>query len=159
VISQAVAYEVTRVLEENVQYGTGVAANFGRPAAGKTGTTENHQDAWFVGYTPQLQAAVWVGYSRAEIPMESVHGIAVAGGTFPAEIWHDFMEKAVARKAVRSFTVPSESPTFRDWHGEWQWSGTYYDPDSYSSTEPPAAPPPPPPPALPPPPPPANGND
>ena len=49
------------------------------PVGAKTGTTNDFKDAWFCGYTPQLEATVWVGYSRAEIPMESVHGIAVAG--------------------------------------------------------------------------------
>src|ERR1043165_1291447 len=76
VISPGVAYEVTRILQQNVISGTGIAANFGRPAAGKTGTTENHADGWFCGYTPQLQASVWVGDQRAEIPMYNAHGIS-----------------------------------------------------------------------------------
>ena len=59
------AYEVTKVLQENVQAGTGTAANYGCPAAGKTGTTDEAKDAWFVGYTPKLSAAVWVGYPNA----------------------------------------------------------------------------------------------
>ena len=84
VIPDWVAYEVTRILEQNVQAGTGVGAQIGRPAAGKTGTTDNHADAWFCGFTPQLQTTVWVGYPQAQIPMENVHGISVAGGTFPA---------------------------------------------------------------------------
>jgi membrane carboxypeptidase/penicillin-binding protein len=123
VLSPGVAYEVTQVLQQNVQYGTGVAANFGRPAAGKTGTTDNHADAWFSGYTPDLETTVWVGYPRAEIPMENVHGIAVTGGTFPAEIWHGFMQSALANRPVRDFSVPSELPAFTSWHGQWQWSG------------------------------------
>ena len=82
-----VAYTVTQILEQNVLYGTGTRANFGRPAAGKTGTTDDHADAWFCGYLPNLQATVWVGYPQGEIPMQNVHGIAVAGGSFPAEIW------------------------------------------------------------------------
>ena len=69
VISPGVAYEVTKILQDNVLSGTGVAANFGKPAAGKTGTTENHADAWFSGYTPQLEATVWMGYQAGEIPM------------------------------------------------------------------------------------------
>ena len=68
VISQAVAYEVTQILQQNVLYGTGIGANFGRPAAGKTGTTDEHVDAWFCGYTPQLEATVWVGYPKARDP-------------------------------------------------------------------------------------------
>ena len=96
VISDGVAYEVTKILEDNVLGGTGVGAYFGRPAAGKTGTTDNHADAWFSGYVPQLQTTVWVGYPQGEIPMENVHGISVAGGTFPATIWKLFMETAMA---------------------------------------------------------------
>ncbi|MFL5936513.1 MAG: transglycosylase domain-containing protein [Gaiellaceae bacterium] len=123
VISAGVAYEVTKILEENVQVGTGVGAYFGRPAAGKTGTTENHADAWFSGYVPQLEASVWVGYQRAEIPMYDVHGISVAGGTFPATIWNLFMQKAVANKPAADFLVPFRFPTFRSWSGEWQYRG------------------------------------
>ena len=62
-----------------------MGAYFGRPAAGKTGTTDNHADAWFSGYVPQLQATVWVGYPQGEIPMTNVHGISVQGGSFPAD--------------------------------------------------------------------------
>jgi penicillin-binding protein 1A len=123
VIAAGVAYEVTKILEENVQVGTGVGAYFGRPAAGKTGTTENHADAWFSGYVPQLEASVWVGYQRAEIPMYDVHGISVAGGTFPATIWNLFMQKAVANKPAADFLVPFRFPTFRSWSGEWQYRG------------------------------------
>ena len=75
VISDGVAYTVTRILEENVDYGTGVGADYGQPAAGKTGTTEEWSDAWFCGYTPRLGTTVWVGYPKAKIPMTSVHGI------------------------------------------------------------------------------------
>ena len=94
-IADWVAAEVTRILELNIQRGTGVGANIGRTAGGKTGTTENHADAWFCGITPTLSASVWVGYPQAEIPMTSVHGISVAGGTFPATIWKLFMEQAL----------------------------------------------------------------
>jgi membrane peptidoglycan carboxypeptidase len=106
VLAQGVAWEVTQVLQQNVLGGTGVAAYFGRPAAGKTGTTENHADAWFSGYVPQLQATVWVGYPKGEIPMLNVHGIAVAGGTFPAQIWRLFMQQAVGRLAAKQFATP-----------------------------------------------------
>ena len=103
VIADWVAAKVTEILEENIQSGTGVGANIGRPAGGKTGTTENHADAWFDGITPTLTAAVWVGYPQAEIPMENVHGIAVAGGTFPATIWKLFMDEAIGPTPVRDF--------------------------------------------------------
>ncbi len=123
-----VAAEVTRILGENIQSGTGVAANYGRPAAGKTGTTENHADAWFCGYTPSLTTAVWVGYPRGEIPMTDVHGIAVAGGTFPAEIWHDYMEKATIGTPDRGFPAPRGTPDWLSYYrGQYQWQvGGYY---------------------------------
>ncbi len=133
VIPDWVAGEVTRILEENVQGGTGVAANYGQPAAGKTGTTTDHADAWFVGYTPVLSTAIWVGYPRAEIPMTNVHGIAVAGGTFPAEIWHDFM--ATASPGDREFPVPRGTPVWQDnYRGQYQYEGGSYDPYGYSSS-------------------------
>ena len=84
VIPDGVAYEVTKILEQNLLDGTGTRAYFGRPAAGKTGTTDNHTDAWFCGYTPTLATAVWVGYPNSTIEMTSVHGISVSGGSFPA---------------------------------------------------------------------------
>jgi penicillin-binding protein 1A len=115
VIADWVAAEVTRILAENVQYGTGVAAGIGRPEAGKTGTTENHADAWFCGFVPNLQATVWVGYPKAEIPMESVHGIAVAGGTFPAQIWHRFMGQALRYSPPQDFVRAKGAPEWHTW--------------------------------------------
>jgi penicillin-binding protein 1A len=95
VFSDGQAYAGTQVLQTVVQDGTGTAANYGCPAAGKTGTTNNYTDAWFVGYTPNLVAAVWVGYPSAEIPMDNINGLGAGfGGTLSAPIWHDFMEKA-----------------------------------------------------------------
>ena len=112
-IADWVAAEVTEILEANVQGGTGVGANIGRPAGGKTGTTENHADAWFCGITPTLSATVWVGYPQAEIPMTNVHGISVAGGTFPATIWRLFMEQAIGPTPVRDFPEARSEPV---WH-------------------------------------------
>jgi penicillin-binding protein 1A len=98
---------VTYALERVVQYGTGTAAGFGRPAAGKTGTAENSQDAWFCGFIPQLAACVWIGYPKAEIPLENVEGYsAVFGGSLPAEIWHRFMAAAAATLPVKDFADP-----------------------------------------------------
>ncbi len=116
VISDGVAYTVTKILEQNVLYGTGTRANFGRPAAGKTGTTDDHADAWFCGYLPNLEATVWVGYPQAEIPMENVHGIAVAGGSFPAEIWRLFMERAVRYSPPQDFPEPKTFPVWKPFH-------------------------------------------
>jgi penicillin-binding protein 1A len=114
VISDGVAYEVTKILEDNVREGTGVgAALYDRVVAGKTGTTDNHADAWFSGYTPQLETTVWVGYPQGEIPMENVHGIAVAGGTFPATIWKLFMETAMANTPALSWSYPTDPVVWR----------------------------------------------
>jgi penicillin-binding protein 1A len=75
-----------------IDQGTAVAARIGRPAAGKTGTTQDYRDAWFVGYTPTLATAVWMGYPKQEQPMRNINGVArVTGGSFPARIWRDFM--------------------------------------------------------------------
>jgi membrane peptidoglycan carboxypeptidase len=96
---------LTSILEGVVRSGTGKrAALIDRVAAGKTGTTENYGDAWFVGYTPQLATAVWVGYPNKLKPMlTEYHGQAVAGGTFPAEIWHAFTQLALAGTTPESF--------------------------------------------------------
>ena len=82
------------------------AAVAGRPVAGKTGTAENYQDAWFVGYTPQLATAVWMGDATAEAPMRGVGGIDVVGGSYPAQIWSAFMGAALAPLPVVDFTTP-----------------------------------------------------
>jgi penicillin-binding protein 1A len=132
VIPDGVAYTVTKILEQNVLYGTGTRANFGRPAAGKTGTTDDHADAWFCGYLPNLEATVWVGYPRAEIPMDNVHGIAVAGGSFPAEIWRLFMERAVRYTHPQDFGLPRTYPVWKPFQ-----RGDYaiqYVPETTSST-------------------------
>ena len=95
VFSQGQAYAATQVLKTVIQYGTGTAANYGCPAAGKTGTTNDYTDAWFVGYTPQLSTAVWVGYPNADTYMNDVNGLGPGyGGTLAAPIWHDYMQKA-----------------------------------------------------------------
>ena len=101
---------LTSMLQDVVESGTGKRAALGdRPAAGKTGTTENYGDAWFVGYTPQLAVAVWVGYPKKLIPMltEFEDG-PVAGGTYPAVIWNEFVSKALKQmnEAPEYFTAP-----------------------------------------------------
>jgi penicillin-binding protein 1A len=120
--SDGVAYEVTQILEQNVTGGTGVAAQIGCPAAGKTGTTDNFNDAWFVGYTPKLATSVWVGYPNALVEMRSVHGISVAGGTFPAAIWHDYMMVAHGDDCD-SFPPPTEPATFSPFFGKYATTG------------------------------------
>ena len=96
---------LTSILEGVIRSGTGKRANLSdRVVAGKTGTTENYGDAWFVGYTPQLATAVWVGYPNKLKPMlTEYHGSAVAGGTFPADIWRVFNQLALAGTKPESF--------------------------------------------------------
>ena len=115
VMSEEEAYVVTKILEENMQYGTGTGAALVRPAAGKTGTTDDHADAWFAGYTPNLTTVVWVGYPQGEIPMENVHGISVSGGSFPAEIWRLFMQRALWESEPQDWVVPAELPEWVPW--------------------------------------------
>jgi penicillin-binding protein 1A len=126
VLSDGVAAVVTGILEDNVRYGTGTRAALDRPVAGKTGTTDKHADAWFVGYTPGVATAVWMGYTRGEVPMENVHGISVSGGSFPAEIWRRFMDRALAGLPARDFPAPTQAVSFHSWRrGPWALS---YDP-------------------------------
>lgn len=102
-VDRAVSYLVTECLQDVIKHGTGLRARIGRPAAGKTGTTQKYVDAWFCGYTPDLAAAVWVGHKDKQIPMTNVHGIRVAGGTFPAQIWATFMKRALKDVKPRNF--------------------------------------------------------
>jgi penicillin-binding protein 1A len=106
-ISPNVDAQLTYALQGVVEHGTGTAAAIGRPVAGKTGTAENYEDAWFCGYVPQLATCVWIGYPKGEISLYNVEGVgSVAGGTLPAEIWHDFMGPAVASLPVENFPTP-----------------------------------------------------
>jgi penicillin-binding protein 1A len=97
VIPANVASEVSQILQTVVAYGTGKAAQIPGFAAGKTGTTENYGDAWFVGWNEQMTVAIWVGYPDRLVPMLTQYGGSpVAGGTYPALLWHNFMEQATA---------------------------------------------------------------
>src|SRR5271154_2748284 len=112
-LSPGVAWKVNDILQQNALYGTGYGSNDGvHPNAGKTGTTEDHADAWFDGYTRDLSTSVWMGYPQGEIPMLDVHGYEVAGATFDVPIWHKFMAVAEAKLPVRPFIVPKKLPVF-----------------------------------------------
>jgi len=108
VISVAVADNVTDVLRAVVSGGTGVRAALGdRPVAGKTGTSQGYGNAWFVGYTPSLSTAVWIGYRDTPRPLHNIKGVGnVAGGTLPALTWHDYMSVALADQPVQEFDPP-----------------------------------------------------
>ncbi|MDE3133943.1 MAG: penicillin-binding protein [Acidobacteriota bacterium] len=106
------AYAGTQTLETVLQYGTGTGASYGCPAAGKTGTTSNYTDAWFVGYTPKLSTAVWVGYPGSEVSMTDVNGLGPGyGGTLAAPIWKQFMQGA-SGGYCGDFPQPAQY-----WHG------------------------------------------
>jgi penicillin-binding protein 1A len=170
VLSDGEAYEVTRILKANVLGGTGrTASGLGCPAAGKTGTTDNHNDAWFAGYTPHLSTAVWLGYPDALI------STGEQGGGRPTSIWTAYMSVAKGEDCD-DFPEPEEpfqsSPFFGQYSNTGSSSGTddyyedstpapstpdeeydtdggqEYDPRLYES--PPQPPPPPAPPAEPP---------
>lgn len=122
------ARAVTAILQRVITQGTGKRAVLadGRPVAGKTGTTENYGDAWFVGYTPQLAVAVWVGYPDKLVPMTwQFGGDPVAGGTYPAQIFKAFVDSVDRQRGLpaRSFPSPSFGPqtTFRivERNGAW----------------------------------------
>jgi penicillin-binding protein 1A len=109
VLSPEIAREATVALQAVVQSGTGTgAALYNRPAAGKTGTTNNNVDAWFNGFTPQLETTVWMGNVAGEVPMQNVGGVGqVYGGTFPAHTWHDFMSQVLSGLPVAPFAPPN----------------------------------------------------
>ncbi len=106
VLDETVARQVNDVLGQVVARGTGVQARIGRPIAGKTGTSEAWGDAWFVGSTPQLTVATWVGFPDAVISMvPPTTPITISGGTWPAEIFQSFMAAAMADIPVQDFPV------------------------------------------------------
>ena len=107
----------------NVQSGTGTAAGYGCPAAGKTGTTDEAKDAWFVGYTPHLSTAVWVGYPDAGIAMPGAQG-----GTYAAPVWHAFMLPAHGDDCA-DFPEPEHPAEFHPFFGKYSRTGS----SSYSS--------------------------
>ena len=102
---------VTQTLEGVIRQGTGTAAGIGRPAAGKTGTTDNNVDAWFAGYVPNLVTVVWVGHPEGSVPMRTENaGGPVVGGSLPAAIWHDAMAGALSGQPIHAFQL--HPPTF-----------------------------------------------
>ncbi|HET7813865.1 MAG TPA: PBP1A family penicillin-binding protein [Candidatus Baltobacteraceae bacterium] len=103
VVSAGTAYIMTSMMEDVINHGTGYPnAVIDRPAAGKTGTTSNFHDAWFVGFTPDLVTAVWIGNDKYEAMSESY------GGNIPARIWARFMRGALAHVAKHEFTFPGD---------------------------------------------------
>jgi penicillin-binding protein 1A len=127
-VSQGVAWKVNDVLQQNASFGTGAGSCDGiHPCAGKTGTTENHDDAWYDGYTRQLTTVVWMGYPKGEIPMTDVHGVTVQGATFAVPIWHEYMAAALWHHKVLAFPPPDKYPVWRTLpRGNYGYLGSYY---------------------------------
>ncbi|MDQ2701098.1 MAG: penicillin-binding protein [Actinomycetota bacterium] len=132
VMTDAAAYEVTKILHGNITGGTGTGAYTGCSGqAGKTGTTDNYIDAWFVGYQPNLATATWVGY-----PESNSISTGLSGGQTPASIWNSFYNNAAV--PCESFPVPAEPMVWDSFGGNYTVSpGTEseYDTDSDSSTD------------------------
>src|SRR5215218_2331755 len=110
VFDEAAMYEVVKILEMNISTpGTGGRARTGCPVGGKTGTTDENSDAWFVGFSPRLATSTWVGFPQGRVPMGPLfHGANVDGGTFPAQIWGQYM-KAAARGFCGKFKKPKRA--------------------------------------------------
>lgn len=105
-IPQPVADTATTILTGVIERGTGTRAAIGRPAAGKTGTASDFQNAWFAGYTPDLSTAIWMGYKDANHQMHNLHGFRnVVGGSIPAQMWSDYMKKALAHTTPTDFAA------------------------------------------------------
>jgi penicillin-binding protein 1A len=123
VFEDGVAAEATEILEQNIQGGTGTHAVIGCPAGGKTGTTDNNTDAWFVGFTPRHTTAVWVGYPNERIYMNGLYfGRNVDGGTFPADIWGDYMGR-IKGGYCGDFKPPQHPFVSSPFYGKYSKSG------------------------------------
>ena len=123
VFTDGVTAKATEILQQNMIAGTGTRAQIGCPAGGKTGTTDNNTDAWFVGFTPKLSTAVWVGYPDSRIYMNTLYfGGPVDGGTFPAAIWGEYMSHARG-KYCGPFPPPKVPFVSQPFYGKYANSG------------------------------------
>ena len=100
------AATVTDILRGPVEAGTATAAQLDRPVAGKTGTTDDYHDAWFVGYVPQLATAVWLGFEQPRPMTDVLDEQRVTGGSVPARVWHAYMAPALDGVEVKRFPDP-----------------------------------------------------
>ncbi|MCP3991132.1 MAG: penicillin-binding protein 1A [Actinomycetia bacterium] len=108
VVDPVVADNVTDVLVDVIERGTGKRAKLDRPAAGKTGTAQNYRAAWFVGYTPTLATAVWMGHADHLESLRGINGVrAVTGGSHPAIAWRQYMDAALEGTEVIAFPEPA----------------------------------------------------
>jgi penicillin-binding protein 1A len=118
---------VTKTLIANLDHGTGAGAGFSCPGAGKTGTTSNFTDAWFVGYTPHLSTAVWVGYPAATKSMPNVFG-----ATIPVPIWGEYMAQARG-DYCGEFPKVEHPAQLQAWHGKYAFAGAGSDSSGYQN--------------------------
>jgi penicillin-binding protein 1A len=103
------AYRAIEIMQQVVQRGTGTRARLDdRAVAGKTGTTQEAENAWFTGFTTNLVACVWMGYPESNIEMDYIHDMRVAGGAHPAMIWNLFMKEAVKELPIEDFIRPQD---------------------------------------------------
>ncbi len=128
VISDGVAYTVADVMKGTLEYGTAAGQGIGCPAAGKTGTTEEQADAWFVGYTPHVSTAVWVGNPNERIPLPGY------GGQLAAPIWHDYMMVA-ATKPCDDFPTPTNPADLTSHYSEYTADPNADDPTTEDPTD------------------------
>lgn len=108
-IDPVIAYYVNMTLKKTAMEGTGKWSNLGRPCAGKSGTTEDHVDAWYSGYTPDLVTTVWVGYPEQRVSMVDIRGVRVTGGSWPSQIWNLYMNQALSDTEPHDFVKPPNS--------------------------------------------------
>jgi membrane peptidoglycan carboxypeptidase len=112
VVDPEIAHLVTAMIQGGVQHGTGTAAALSPwPVAGKTGTTQDYSNVWFVGFTRQVSTAVWVGFPGTPDSLELYFGQSVFGGTVAAPIWHDYMARIMAGMPAVGFPAPPAPPT------------------------------------------------
>ncbi len=109
VLSPIIAYRAIEIMQQVVQMGTGTRARLDdRPCAGKTGTTDEAENAWFTGFTTNLAACVWMGYPEVNVKMGVIHDLRVAGGSQPAIIWNLFMQEATKNLPIENFIRPQD---------------------------------------------------
>jgi penicillin-binding protein 1A len=136
IFEDGVAAEAREILEQNMTSGTGGNAQIACPAAGKTGTTDDNTDAWFVGFTPRYATAVWVGYPKDDIQMNTLYfGGPVDGGTFPADIWGDYMGRIVGADC-EAFEPPENPFVASPFYGKYSRSGGTEDDESTDTLAP-----------------------
>jgi penicillin-binding protein 1A len=128
-----VTYEAVKILQANITGGTGGHAQIGCTQGGKTGTTDKNIDAWFVGITPRLSTAVWVGFPGSALTsmngMYRPTGGNIDGGTYPADIWGDYMRKAAAKTCKAEFKQPTEPFQSQPFFGHYSREGLSEDED------------------------------